>query len=80
MVTPLLPHGGAGPAITKVTGATQTTRSNGHLAPSLVPLFINLFLNFFFFDVDFLKVCIEFVTVLLLFYVLAFLAAWPVGS
>ena len=48
MVTPLLPHGGAGPAITKVIGATQTTRSNGHLVPSLVPLFINLFLKIFF--------------------------------
>ena len=50
VVTSLRPQGGACPAITKVTGTTQTTGSNGHLAPSLVPLYINLFLKICFFS------------------------------
>ena len=33
--------------------------------------------NIFFFDVDYLKIFIEFVTILLLFYVLVF---WPHGK
>ena len=81
VVTSLRPQGGACPAITKVTGTTQTTGSNGHLAPSLVPLFINLFLKIFFFLMwTFSKSVLNLLQDCFCFTFWLFLAAWHVGS